>query len=368
MERKLDLLPVGEWGIFPERRPMVIAGPCSAETEKQVIETAEELRKLDVGVFRAGIWKPRTHPNTFEGVGSAGLGWLRRVHDELGLKVCTEVACREHVQECLDNGIDMVWIGARTTASPFLVQEIADACAGQDLPVLVKNPVSPDIGLWTGAIERLSQAGVKKIGVVLRGFSSLEHIRYRNSPGWKVAIEMRSMFPGIPFFCDPSHMAGDRKYLYEISQRALDLGLDGLMIESHCCPSCALSDAGQQLSPEDLGRLLENLSARRPDSDSPEYRESIEQLRARIDVIDESILAALGERMEVSRKIGEYKKKNNIAIIQASRWDTVLDRVRSIGAGYGLDPDFVEALYNTVHEASVRSQNDPDRVTPAPEE
>lgn len=358
MERKLDLLPVGEWGIFPEGRPMVIAGPCSAETEKQTMETAEELRKLGIGVFRAGIWKPRTHPNTFEGVGSAGLAWLRRIHDDLGMRVCTEVACREHVQACLDNGIDMVWIGARTTASPFLVQEIADACAGHDLPVLVKNPVSPDIGLWTGAVERLSQAGTKKIGVVLRGFTSLEHIRYRNTPGWKVAIEMRSMFPEIPFFCDPSHMAGDRKYLHEISQRALDLGLDGLMIESHCCPSCALSDSLQQLCPEDLGKLLGRLSARDRDSDSPEYRESMEQLRARIDVIDESILAALGERMDISRKIGEYKKKNNIAIIQASRWDTVLERVKSIGAGYGLDADFVEALYNSIHEASVRIQND----------
>ena len=368
MERKLDLIPVGEWGIFSGRRPMVIAGPCSAETEKQTLETAGKLRALGITVYRAGLWKPRTHPNTFEGVGSAGLRWLRRVHEELGMKVCTEVACREHVQECLDNGMDMVWIGARTTASPFLVQEIADACSGHGLPVLVKNPVSPDIGLWAGAIERLSQAGVRKIGVVLRGFSSLEHIRYRNSPGWRVAIEMRSMFPGIPFFCDPSHMAGDRRYLHEISQRALDLGLDGLMIESHCCPSCALSDAGQQLSPEDLSTLLGELSARDQDSDSPEYKESIEQLRARIDVIDESILAALGERMDVSRKIGEYKKKNNIAIIQASRWDTVLERVRSIGAGYGLDPDFVETLYNTIHEASVRSQNDLSGITRGQEE
>lgn len=360
MERKLDLLPVREWHVFTEERPMVIAGPCSAETEGQIMETAGKLCELGTAVFRAGLWKPRTHPNTFEGVGTAGLAWLRRVRDELGLKVCTEVACRRHVRECADSGIDMVWMGARTTANPFLVQEIADAVSEYGMPVLVKNPVSPDIGLWAGAIERLSQAGVRKIGVVLRGFTPLEHIRYRNSPGWKVAIEMKSMFPGLPFFCDPSHMAGDRKYLYEISQRALDLGLDGLMIESHCCPDCALSDAGQQLSPEDLGKLLERLSARKQDSDSPEYRESIGQLRARIDVIDESILAALGERMEVSRKIGEYKKKNNIAIIQASRWDTVLERVKSLGAGYGLDPEFIEALYNTIHEASVKSQNDPD--------
>lgn len=358
MERRFDVTPVGEWDIFPEGRPLIIAGPCSAESEIQVMETARRLKDLGIGVFRAGLWKPRTHPNTFEGVGAAGLKWLQRVKSELGMKICTEVACEKHIFDCLKFGVDMVWIGARTTANPFLVQELADALKDVDMPVLVKNPVSPDPDLWAGALERFSQAGIKKLGVIHRGFSTSGRIKYRNSPEWKIAIEFRSRYPEIPFFCDPSHIAGDRKYVREISQRSLDLGLDGLMIESHCDPTCALSDAAQQLTPADLGVMLRGLTVREQDSDSPDYRENIDQLRARIDIIDEDLLSLLGERMEVSRRIGEYKKLNNIAILQTSRWDSVLEKVLSKGAELGLPAEFVKMIFNGIHDASVAVQNE----------
>ncbi len=283
MESRLDLIPVSEWGIFPEgKKPLMIAGPCSAESEVQVMQTARGLKSLGINVFRAGIWKPRTHPNNFEGIGTPGLKWLQRVKNELGMKVATEVASEKHIFDCLKFGVDMVWIGARTTANPFLVQEIADALKDTDVPVLVKNPVNPDLDLWIGALERLNQAGIRKLGVIHRGFSTSDKMAYRNSPGWQIAVELRTRFPEMPFFADPSHMGGNRKYLQEISQRALDLGLDGLMLESHCDPSCALSDAKQQLTPEDLGELISHLVVRQSDSDSPEYKENIDQLRAQI--------------------------------------------------------------------------------------
>ena len=357
MERIIDTIPVSQWGMFPEARPLVIAGPCSAESESQVFETAVKIKAAGIGVFRAGIWKPRTHPDTFEGVGANGLDWLVKVKSELGVKICTEVANAKHLAECMERGVDMVWIGARTTANPFLVQEIADALRGTDIPVLVKTPVNPDIDLWIGALERLFRSGVKKLGVVHRGFSTVEKIPYRNSPEWQIAIEFRSKYPQLPFFCDPSHIGGDRKYIEEISQRSLDLGLDGLMIESHCNPSCAMSDSRQQLTPEDLCAMLGRLVVRNVDSDSPEYRENIYQLRAKIDVVDENILYMLGSRMKISRQIGEYKKKNNIAILQTARWDSLLDKVISKGAEYGLSEKFVTTLFNAIHEASVQEQN-----------
>ncbi len=357
MERIIDTIPVSQWGMFPEARPLVIAGPCSAESESQVFETAVKIKAAGIGVFRVGIWKPRTHPDTFEGVGANGLDWLVKVKSELGMKICTEVANAKHLAECMERGMDMVWIGARTTANPFLVQEIADALRGTDIPVLVKNPVNPDIDLWIGALERLFRSGVKKLGVVHRGFSTVEKIPYRNSPEWQIAIEFRSKYPQLPFFCDPSHIGGDRKYIEEISQRSLDLGLDGLMIESHCNPSCAMSDSRQQLTPEDLCAMLGRLVVRNVDSDSPEYRENIYQLRAKIDVVDENILYMLGSRMKISRQIGEYKKKNNIAILQTARWDSLLDKVISKGAEYGLSEKFVTTLFNAIHEASVQEQN-----------
>ncbi len=358
MERRLDTAPFSEWGMFTLPRPCVIAGPCSAESEIQIMETARQLKSFGINVFRAGIWKPRTHPGSFEGVGVAGLKWLQRVRRELGLKVGTEVASEKHVFECLKYGMDLVWIGARTTANPFLVQEIAEALRDTDIPVLVKNPVNADIDLWIGALERLNACGVRKLGVIHRGFTSFGKIRYRNEPGWQVAVELRTRYPQLPFFCDPSHMAGCRDYIFELSQRSLDLGLDGLMIESHCDPSCALSDAGQQLTPAELKKLLETLTVREADSDNSDYKENIDSLRSRIDVIDENLIELLAERMKISRQIGRYKKDNNIAIVQASRWDTVLENMIRKGAENDLPDKFVATVFNAIHEASVQVQND----------
>ena len=357
--KKLDLIPLYEWGMFTEPRPSVVAGPCSAESEEQVMETAKGLRDLGINVFRAGIWKPRTHPGSFEGVGASGLKWLQKAKKEYGLKISTEVASEKHVFECIKYGVDLVWLGARTTANPFLVQEIADALKDSDIPVLVKNPVNPDLDLWIGALERLNQAGIKKLGVIHRGFSTFDKIQYRNDPQWQVAIELRSRYPELPFFVDPSHMGGSKDYIREISQRSLDLGFEGLMIESHCNPSCALSDAKQQLTPDELSDLLyKQITVRDADSDAQEWKENIHQLRAKIDVIDENLLYALGSRMKISRMIGEYKKNNNIAILQTSRWDAILAKVVEKGQEYGLTEGFVKDVFNAIHEASVEVQND----------
>ena len=356
--KKLDIVPLYDWGMFTEPRPSVIAGPCSAETEDQVMETAKGLRELGINVLRAGIWKPRTHPGSFEGIGTDGLRWMQRAKKEFGLKIATEVASERHVYECLKFGVDLVWLGARTTANPFLVQEIADALKDTDIPVLVKNPVSPDLDLWIGALERLNRAGIKKLGVIHRGFSTFDKIKYRNDPSWQMAIELRSRHPELPFFVDPSHIAGRRELVREVAQRSLDLGFDGLMIESHCSPETALSDADQQLTPAQLGDMLAHrLKVRNADSDSPHWRENIDQLRAQIDIIDETILSALSARMEVSRQIGQYKKDNNIAILQTSRWDAVLAKVVEKGRECGLSEKFVTSLFNTIHEESVESQN-----------
>ena len=358
MARTLDLVPVTEWGFFTLPRPMVIAGPCSAETEEQVLETARGLAAWGIHMFRAGIWKPRTHPGSFEGVGVQGLKWLKKVKEETGMHVCTEVASEKHVYECLKYGVDLLWVGARTSANPFLMQEIADALQDTDIPVLVKNPVNPDLDLWIGALERLNRAGVRKLGVIHRGFSTTDSAPYRNAPGWQIAIELRSRYPELPFFADPSHMGGDRKYLQELSQRAMDLGLEGLMIESHCNPAAALSDAKQQLVPADLQTLIESLIIREKDSGDQNYREGIDQLRAQIDIIDDNLLYAFGSRMDVSRKIGTYKRDHNVAILQMSRWDVVMAQMKEKARKYGLSEKFVEDVFNAIHEESVRTQNE----------
>lgn len=343
-----------QWGIFPAQSPMIIAGPCSAESETQVLETAQGLNTLGIKVFRAGIWKPRTRPGGFEGVGSVGLEWLQLVKSECGMKVCTEVASGAHVEECLNAGIDMLWLGARTTANPFLVQEIASALAGSDVPVLIKNPAAPDIDLWIGALERLNLAGVRKLGVIHRGFATSETIAYRNDPGWNIAIELRTRYPELPFFFDPSHIAGDRKYLAELSQRAMDLGLDGMMIESHIHPETALSDASQQLTPSALGQMLENICVRCKEN---LHNDGLSSLRARIDVIDENILRSLKARMDVSREIGEFKKEHNMAILQTSRWDEVLASMIEKGKECGMSEDFIKAVFSAVHQESVAIQD-----------
>ncbi len=359
MADKLDLIPITEWGFFTLPRPMVIAGPCSAESEAQIMETAKGLASFGIHMFRAGIWKPRTHPGCFEGIGMPGLKWLQKVKETYGMFVCTEVANRDHVKACLDHGLDLLWIGARTTANPFLMQEIADALRGTDIPVLVKNPVSPDLDLWIGALERLNRAGVRKLGVIHRGFSTFLSAPYRNDAGWRIAIEPRTRFPELPFFADPPHMGGNRKYLLELRQRAMDLGLEGLMIASHCNPSQALSDAKQQLTPEELKAMLcEQIVVRDADSESADYRDNIDQLRARIDVIDENLLTILHSRMSVSEKIGAYKKDHNIAILQMGRWDALLDDMIRKGEREGLDERFLRSLFSVIHEESVRVQNE----------
>ena len=357
MAHELDIIPGTEWGFFTLPRPMCIAGPCSAETEEQVMETAKGLNDFGIHVYRAGIWKPRTHPGSFEGVGTQGLKWLRRVKQELGMKVCTEVASEKHVLECIKYGVDIVWVGARTSANPFLMQEIADALEGTDIPVLVKNPVNPDLDLWIGALERLNRAGLRKLGVIHRGFSTSASIPYRNDPSWKIAIELRTRYPQMAFFADPSHMAGDRKYLQELSQRAMDLGLDGLMVESHCNPDAAWSDAKQQLTPAALQNLLESLIIRENTSENEAYREGIDALRARIDVIDENLLKLLKDRMGVSQAIGQYKREHNVAILQAGRWEQLLaDMVARAGA-MGISEQAITAIMTAIHDESVRVQN-----------
>ena len=274
------------------------------------------------------------------------------------MKVSTEVASEKHVYECLKYGIDMLWVGARTSANPFLMQEIADALQDTDIPVLVKNPVNPDLDLWIGALERLNRAGVRKLGVIHRGFSTTDSAPYRNAPGWQIAIDLRARYPELPFFADPSHMGGDRKYLLELSQRAMDLGLEGLMVESHCNPAKALSDAKQQLTPPALLDLLESLQIREKDSGDQDYREGIDQLRAQIDILDENLLYTLGSRMGVSRKIGAYKRDHNVAILQMSRWDQLLGAMKEKARGYGLSEKFIEDVFSAIHEESVRTQNE----------
>lgn len=357
MNGHLEILPLKEWGLFTEPGPCVLAGPCSAETEEQVMDTAMQLKSIGVDVFRAGIWKPRTHPGSFEGVGTSGLSWLRRVQEELGMKTAVEVACREHVEACLEAGVDLLWIGARTTVNPFLVQEIADALEGNDKAVLVKNPLAQDLELWIGAVERLHEAGLRKIGVIHRGFPSAEPAPYRNPPQWKTVIEMRRRYPDLPMFCDPSHIAGCRDYIADLSQNAMDLGFDGLMVEVHRDPSCAWSDAGQQLTPAAFQDMLEHLEVRSVDTDSAALKDDIHVLRAKIDAIDDELLRLLQERMEVSARIGQCKKAGNITILQTSRWDEVLSKMVADGKASGLDEKMIVEIFSAIHEASIRVQN-----------
>lgn len=336
--------------------PYIIAGPCSAESGRQVVETAKALKSLGIGIFRAGLWKPRTHPGGFEGVGAEGLAWLQSARRETGMKVGTEVGSAVHAEACMAAGLDMVWLGARTTANPFLVQEISEALRGSDIMVLVKNPVSPDLGLWCGAIERLMGCGLKNITAVHRGFTTTEPSVYRNTPLWELGVRLRLQFPDIPFIVDPSHMAGNKAYVGELSQKALDLGADGLMIEAHYAPEAAKSDSMQQLSPSELGELLKNLVWRRSGSEDKNYQLRIEELRSEIDRIDAGLLSLLVERMEVSRKIGRLKAEHRISILQSGRWESVMASLRSAAVKAGLDPGLVESVFGIIHDYSVVEQ------------
>ena len=350
---KLDLVKVEDWGLFTDTtKPIIIAGPCSAESEQQVFETAKGLKAAGVEVLRAGIWNPRTRPNCFEGVGSEGLVWMKRVQRELGMKISTEVANVKHVYEALKAGVDMLWIGARTSANPFAMQEIADALKGTDIPVLVKNPVNPDVELWIGALERLNMAGLKKIGVIHRGFSAYVKSKYRNVPQWQLPIEIKRRFPDMLMICDPSHISGKREYIQEVSQQAMDLGFDGLIIEAHCSPDCAWSDKAQQVTPEALAYIIRNLVIR----DESITTESLTELRSQIDKLDDQLLELLSRRMRVSRDIGQYKKEHNMPVLQAQRYDELLARRAGQAEQMGMDREFMRTVLQAIHEESIRQQ------------
>ena len=338
-------------GVDP-RRPVVIAGPCSAETREQVLETAEKLAANGVKIFRAGIWKPRTKPGGFEGVGVPGLAWLKEVKEKYGMLTATEVATPAHVFEALKAGVDVLWIGARTVTNPFAMQDLADALRGTDLPVLVKNPVNPDIELWIGAIQRLWNAGLRNIGVIHRGFSSYDKKIYRNAPLWHIPIELRRRFPEMTIFCDPSHIGGKRELVAPLAQQAMDLNFDGLIIESHCDPDHALSDAAQQLTPEVLDYTLNMLVIR----DNVQTTENIAVLRKEIDELDTQLLQLLAKRMGISREIGTYKKEHNMPVLQSNRYDEILKSRRERGEQMDLDGEFVNKIMTSIHEESVRVQ------------
>ena len=341
---------------FQLNHPLVIAGPCSAETEEQVLKIANELKNSDVTIFRAGIWKPRTRPGGFEGVGEIGLKWLQKAKAETGLLMATEVATAAHVKLALAHDIDVLWIGARTTANPFAVQEIADALQGTDKIVLLKNPVNPDLSLWIGGLERLYNADIKKLGVIHRGFSTYEKTKYRNNPEWQIAIDLQNRFPDLPLICDPSHITGKREMIQEVSQQALDLNYDGLIIETHIDPDNAWSDAAQQVTPATLKQMFINLRVRKVSDDESEYNQNMAKLRIQIDEFDGKLLEIIGNRMKVAGKIGLLKKEKNVAILQNQRWNEILGKMILDGEEKGLSSDFVMQLFKAIHQESITHQ------------
>lgn len=341
---------------FQLSHPLIIAGPCSAETEEQILTIAHQLKETQTSVMRAGIWKPRTRPGNFEGVGALGLKWLQRAKQETGLLIATEVANAHHVALALDHDVDVLWIGARTTVSPFIVQEIADALKGTDKIVLVKNPVNPDLALWLGAVERIYEAGIQKLGVIHRGFSTYEKTRYRNNPEWQIPIELQNEFPDLPLFLDPSHIAGKREIIFDLCQTALDLNYDGLMIETHHTPDQAWSDAKQQITPEELKKITEKLKVRKKEGDAADFQNNLKTLRSRIDTIDDQIVNLMGKRMEIVDEIGVLKKENNVAILQVKRWNEILRRMTIEGKNLDLSEDFVLQVYKAIHQESIDHQ------------
>lgn len=341
---------------FQLNHPLVIAGPCSAETEDQVLKIAHELKNSDVSIFRAGIWKPRTRPGGFEGVGEIGLKWLQKAKAETGLLMATEVATAAHVKLALEHDIDVLWIGARTTVNPFAVQEIADALQGTDKIVLLKNPVNPDLSLWIGGLERLYNANIKKLGVIHRGFSTYEKTKYRNNPEWQIAIDLQNRFPDLPLICDPSHITGKRDMIQEVSQQALDLNYDGLIIETHIDPDNAWSDAAQQVTPATLKQMFVNLRVRKVTDDESEYNQKMAKLRLQIDEFDGKLLEILGNRMKVADKIGLLKKEKNVAILQNQRWNEILGKMILEGEEKGLSNEFVMHLFKAIHQESITHQ------------
>lgn len=348
---ELKLKPLNLPGI-ENKRPLVIAGPCSAETEEQVMATAKALAKNDIKIFRAGVWKPRTKPGGFEGNGEKALPWIKRVKEETGMLIATEVATPKHVEASLNAGVDILWVGARTTANPFAVQELADSLKGVDVPVLVKNPVNPDLELWIGALERINQAGIERLGAIHRGFSSYDKKIYRNLPMWQIPIELRRRIPTLPLVCDPSHIGGRRDLIAPLCQQAMDLGMDGLIIESHCNPDEAWSDASQQVTPDILDYILGLLVVR----DTKQSTESLSALRKQIDQYDDQLIELLAKRMRVSREIGMFKKEHDMTVLQTGRYTEILEKRGAQGALCGIGADCIKEIFEAIHEESVRQQ------------
>jgi chorismate mutase len=358
MKLNLNIQPLESWMTI-KNQPLIISGPCSAETEEQLLATANLLAATGkVSVLRAGIWKPRTRPGEFEGIGSIGLEWLKKAKAETGLPTAVEVATAKHVEEALAAGVDILWIGARSTANPFTVQEIADALKGVDIPVLVKNPVNPDISLWIGALERINNAGITKIGAIHRGFSSYEKSSFRNEPMWEMAIQLKTLCPELPIINDPSHICGNRELIPYIAQKALDLDMQGLMIESHIEPSVAWTDAKQQVTPAALDQLVSKLSVREPESTNEAFVDKLAELRTKIDSIDDVIIQKLGERMAIVEKIGQYKRDNKVTILQVNRWDEILKKGTAFAKALKLDLNFTEKFLELVHGESIRKQTE----------
>lgn len=348
---------IGQWlKQLNANGPLIIAGPCSAETEEQVLDIARQLKYSDVSIYRAGIWKPRTRPGGFEGVGAIGLKWLQKAKEETGLLMAVEVANANHVKLALEHDIDVLWIGARTTVNPFVVQEIADALAGTDKIVLLKNPVNPDLSLWLGGLERLYNAGIKNLGVIHRGFSTYEKTKYRNIPEWQLAIELHDKYPLLPIICDPSHITGRRDLIQQVSQKALDLNYDGLMIETHNYPEKAWSDAAQQVTPDKLKDILRQLVVRNQTADNFDYNNRISKLRTSIDELDSRLIQILGKRMRIADEIGGLKKENNVAVLQSQRWKEVLEKMKAEGYTENLSDEFVLRLFRAIHQESISHQ------------
>lgn len=341
---------------FNLSKPLVIAGPCSAETEKQMLETAHLVKKTDATIFRAGIWKPRTRPGGFEGVGAIGLKWLQKVKKETGLLTATEVANTTHIALALEYDVDVIWIGARTAANPFAVQEIANALENTSKIVLLKNPVNPDLALWVGGLERLYNANIKNLGVIHRGFSTYEKTKYRNNPEWQIAIELQSKFPNLPLLCDPSHISGKRTGIKAVSQQALDLNYDGFIIESHCNPDAAWSDAQQQITPVKLNEIINQLQVRKPTDTTFDYQKQLTKLRVEIDALDDKIIANLSKRMLIVQQIGKLKKEKNVAILQNDRWNEILENMLENASSKHLSNDFIHQLFRAMHMESITHQ------------
>lgn len=351
----MQIEPLQNW-VEGFKKPLLIAGPCSVESLSQFTETVDGLKGLPVDFIRGGIWKPRTRPGSFEGHGLEALNWVDQTKNDISLKFATEVATAEHVKEALSHGVKLLWIGARTTVNPFNVQQIADAVKGHDIAVFIKNPINPDLALWKGAIERFSKVGITKLGAIHRGFHSFQTTKYRNVPFWQIPLELKSELPDLPLICDPSHIAGDSKLIQEVAQRALDLDYDGLMIESHCDPAKALSDAKQQITPANLKQILADLQLRSSSFSNEQIKDELASIREQIDQIDREILEAIATRMNLVARIGDYKKENNVAIFQISRWKEIFKSRPKWGEAMSLDPEFTMELYRQIHQQSVKAQ------------